>query len=158
MDETLTFINTKLQVIGEDGQLTSPIEGDLTWMNKYSNENRRYIFFAKDVGRYVTSGRNLYQYTDEGTPQLIITQNNNVRAQVIILDGEYAGVRWNCDGQQKKYGRLCPPVLKRSLPTERWAFGWKKKPLTVENSNSTACMSAERSLQREMIIMCIHPM
>ena len=91
MDETLTFINTKLQVIGEDGQLTSPIEGDLTWMNKYSNENRRYIFFAKDVGRYVTSGRNLYQYTDEGTPQLIITQNNNVRAQVIILDGDYAG-------------------------------------------------------------------
>ena len=60
-------------------------------MNKYSNENRRYIFFAKDVGRYVTSGRNLYQYTDEGTPQLIITQNNNVRAQVIILDGDYAG-------------------------------------------------------------------
>lgn len=91
VDETLTFINTKLQVIGEDGQLTSPIEGDLTWMNKYSNENRRYIFFAKDVGRYVTSGRNLYQYTDEGTPQLIITKNNNVRAQVIILDGDYAG-------------------------------------------------------------------
>ena len=89
VDETLTFINSTLQVFDENGQLQSPVEGDITWMNKYSNENHRYIFFAEDVGRYVTSGRNLYQFTDQGTPKLQIQQNNDVAAQVIILAGEH---------------------------------------------------------------------
>ena len=91
VDETLTFINSTLQVLGEGGRLEAPIEGSITWMNKYSNENDRYIFFAEDVGRYVTSGRNLYQYTDAGTPRLVITQNNDVTARVIVFDGDYKG-------------------------------------------------------------------
>ena len=91
VDETLTFIKSTLMVLGGNGQLASPIEGSLTWMNKYSNENDRYIYFAEDVGRYVTAGRNLYQYTDEGIPRLVITQNDDVTARVIAFDGAYEG-------------------------------------------------------------------
>lgn len=90
VDETLTFLSTTLQVQDGNGGLTSPVEGDITWLNKFSNENHRYIFLAEDVGRYVTSGRNLYQYTDAGIPQLQIKQNSYVEARVIILDGNYA--------------------------------------------------------------------
>ena len=91
VDETLTFINTTLKVVDENGDLVAPAEGDITWLNKYSNENHRYIFFAEDVGRYVTTGRNLYQYTDEGTPKLLVQQNSNVTAEVLILDGGHKG-------------------------------------------------------------------
>ena len=87
VDETLTFVKTNLKVMGEDGVLNSPIEGDMTWQNKYSNQNHRYISLAEDVGRYITAGRNLYQYTDEGTPRLVIQQNQDVTAQVIVLLG-----------------------------------------------------------------------
>ncbi len=89
VDETLTFLSSTLKVQNEDGSLASPMEGDITWLNKYSNENNRYICLAQDVGRYVTDGRNLYQLTDEGTPQLHIRQNSGVTAQVILLDGSY---------------------------------------------------------------------
>ena len=47
VDETLTFINTALKV-WENGRLRSPM-GDHTWMNKYSNENDRYILLAEDI-------------------------------------------------------------------------------------------------------------
>ena len=94
VDETLTFINSTLQVLGEDGSLKAPIEGTVTWMYKYSNENDRYIRFAEDIGRYATAGRNLYQYTDAGTPRLVITQNTDVTAKVIVFDGDYE----DCDG------------------------------------------------------------
>ena len=77
VDETLTFINTTLQIQGTDG-LEVPTEGEITWLNKYSNENHRYIFFAEDMGYYVTAGRNLYQFTAAGTPQLLVTQNSDV--------------------------------------------------------------------------------
>ena len=87
VDETLTFVKTNLKVIGEDGSLKSPIEGDMTWQNKYSNQNHRYISLAEDVGRYITAGRNLYQYTEEGMPRLVIQQNQDVTAQVIVLLG-----------------------------------------------------------------------
>lgn len=89
VDESLTFIDTTLKVFGPDGTLQTPIEGDITWMYKYSNENDRYIFFAENVGSYVTSGRNLFQFTDAGTPSLIATQNNDVTAKAIIFDGKY---------------------------------------------------------------------
>ena len=88
VDETLTFINTTLQIQGTDG-LEVPTEGEITWLNKYSNENHRYIFFAEDMGYYVTAGRNLYQFTDAGTPQLLVTQNSDVTAKVLILDEDY---------------------------------------------------------------------
>ncbi len=84
VDETLTFVKTNLKIMGEDG-LQSPIEGDMTWQNKYSNQNHRYITLAEDVGRYITAGRNLYQYTDEGMPRLVIRQNQDVTAKVIVL-------------------------------------------------------------------------
>ena len=87
VDETLTFVKTNLKVMEEDGTLKSPIEGDMTWQNKYSNQNHRYISLAEDVGRYITAGRNLYQYTDEGTPRLVIQQNQDVTAQVIVFLG-----------------------------------------------------------------------
>lgn len=87
VDATLTFVKTNLKVIDEDGTLKSPVEGDMTWQNKYSNQNHRYISLAEDVGRYITAGRNLYQYTDEGTPRLVIQQNQDVKAQVIVLLG-----------------------------------------------------------------------
>ncbi len=89
VDETLTFINSKLQIIGENGELTSPIEGEFTYVNKYSNQYDRYIVFAEDVGRYITAGRNLYNFTDEGTPRLVIQQLTGIKPQVIILDGDY---------------------------------------------------------------------
>ena len=88
VDETLTFINTTLMVRGSDG-LQAPEEGRITWLNKYSNENHRYIFFAEDMGYYVTAGRNLYQFTDAGTPQLLVKQNSSVTAKALILDGQY---------------------------------------------------------------------
>lgn len=87
VDETLTFVKTNLKIIGEDGELKSPIEGDMTWQNKYSNQNHRYISLAEDVGRYITTGRNLYQYTDEGVPRLVIRQNQDVTARVIVFLG-----------------------------------------------------------------------
>ena len=90
VDETLTFLSSTLKIQNENGRLDSPIEGNITWLNKYSNENDRYIFLAEDVGRYVTDGRNLYQFTDQGTPQLLIQQNSSVSAQVILLKGQYA--------------------------------------------------------------------
>lgn len=88
VDETLTFVSTTLKVRSDDG-LVSPVEGENTWLNKYSNENHRYIFFAEDMGYYVTTGRNLYQFTDEGTPQLIVRQDNSLTAKVLILDGDF---------------------------------------------------------------------
>lgn len=88
VDETLTFINTTLMVRDSDG-LQAPEEGKITWLNKYSNENHRYIFFAEDMGYYVTAGRNLYQFTDAGMPQLLVKQNSSVTAKALILDGEY---------------------------------------------------------------------
>lgn len=91
VNESLTFIDTTLKVFGADGTLQSPIEGDITWMYKYSNENNRYIFFAEDVGSYVTAGRNLFQFTDEGTPALIVTQSSDVKAKAILFDGDYKG-------------------------------------------------------------------
>ena len=90
VDETLTFLSTTLKVRNEDGSLSSPVEGDIAWLNKYSNQNDRYIFLAEDVGRYVTDGRNLYQFTDAGTPQLQMRQNSDVTAQVILFEGDYA--------------------------------------------------------------------
>ena len=57
-------------VQGNNG-LEAPQEGEITWLNKYSNEHGRYVFYADDVARYVTSGRNLYQFTESGTPQLV---------------------------------------------------------------------------------------
>ena len=89
VDETLTFLSNTLQIRNEDGSLTSPIEGEITWLNKYSNENDRYIFLAEDIGRYITDGRNLYQFTDEGTPQLRVQQDSDVTAKMLLLDGAY---------------------------------------------------------------------
>lgn len=93
VDETLTFLSSTLKVQNENGSLDAPIEGDITWLNKYSNENDRYIFLAEDIGQYITDGRNLYQFTDQGTPQLQIQQNSGVMAQVILFDGKYAGYK-----------------------------------------------------------------
>lgn len=89
VDETLTFINSKLQIIGENGELTSPVEGEFTYVNKYSNQYDRYIVFAEDVGRYITAGHNLYDFTDKGTPRLVIQQLTGIKPQVIVLDGDY---------------------------------------------------------------------
>ena len=104
-------------------------------------------------------GRNLYQYTDEGTPQLIITQNNNVRTQVIILDGDYAGYEWNCDGQQKNTDGSVSS-LEEIVTDGTMGFWLEKKPLTVENSNldSFCSVGGEKLTEGSDYQVCIHPM
>ena len=90
VDQSLTFLDTTLMVQGNNG-LEAPQEGEITWLNKYSNEHGRYVFYADDVARYVTSGRNLYQFTESGTPQLVVKQCDHIYSYVLILGGEYSG-------------------------------------------------------------------
>lgn len=89
IDETLTFIRSTLQVKEDmnSEETKSPIEGSITWQNKYSNQDDRYIFLAEDVGKYITEGSNLYQFTDQDIPLLDLEQNNNVTAQTLIFSG-----------------------------------------------------------------------
>lgn len=89
VDETLTFIRSTLQVKEDinSEEIKSPIEGRITWQNKYSNQDDRYIFLAEDVGKYITEGSNLYQFTDQDIPLLDLEQNNNVTAQTLIFSG-----------------------------------------------------------------------
>ena len=125
VDETLTFLSNTLQIRNEDGSLTSPIEGEITWLNKYSNENDRYIFLAEDIGRYITDGRNLYQFTDEGTPQLRVQQDSDVTAKMLLLDGAYE----NYDGPVlvSKQMRTIPSICFRELPLMvHWVSGCKR--------------------------------
>ena len=89
IDETLTFIRSTLQVKEDmnSEETKSPIEGSITWQNKYSNQDDRYIFLAEDVGKYITEGSNLYQFTDQDIPVLELEQNNNVTAHTLIFSG-----------------------------------------------------------------------
>lgn len=108
VDETLTFVTSTLKVIGDDGKLKSPEEGEISWLNKYSNEFNRYTFFAEDLGRYITDGRNLYQFTDEGTPKLEMKQNSEVTPKVLILKGEYEGTTTPVTVNKEQDGEIYP--------------------------------------------------
>lgn len=134
VDETLTFLSSTLKVRGENGALRSPLEGDIAWLNKYSNENDRYIFLAEDVGRYVTTGRNLYQFTDEGIPQLQIQQNSDVTARVIILEGEYAAYSGPVTVNKKNADGTLYPL--QGIATDGTLGFWLRKEGTSDGAQT----------------------